>query len=263
MYCFFSSCQNDESQFVFAVIGDVPYNKKEEIDLGNLITKNNETPKSNFIIHVGDIKPGPTPCDESVYLNVSNILKKSKVPVYIVPGDNEFNDCDDPIQGMKFWNQYFLHFHKNWELSHEIEYQGEQIENFAWRREKILFIGINLVGGKYHDSLEWKKRLSNNEAWIHKQISNRKDSVNALVLIGHANLDINPNRFEEFVSGFRSAARMFKKPILFLHGDGHAWIQDRPWPEQNIQRIQVEAGASRLLIKINSNLKNPFKILRG
>ena len=38
------------------------------------------------------------------------------------------------------------------------------------------------------------------------------------------------------------AYEQFEKPILDLHGDGHRWIDDRPWAANNIMRVQVDQG---------------------
>ena len=34
-------------------------------------------------------------CQEYAYREASDILKKSKIPTFVIPGDNDINDCDD------------------------------------------------------------------------------------------------------------------------------------------------------------------------
>ena len=67
---------------------------------------------------------------------------------------------------------------------------------------------------------------------------------------------------------FRTAAKIFTKPILFIHGDGHRWLYTNPWLEQNITRIQVDQGKIadplQVTIKINKEIffefeREPFK----
>ena len=77
------------------------------------------------------------------------------------------------------------------------------------------------------------------------------------MVFGHANMD-KTEKFKVFVEKFRSIAAAFQKPILYLQGDGHYWIHDRPWKEQNIQRVQVDAGARILKVEIDTKLENPF-----
>ena len=139
-----------------------------------------------------------------------------------------------------------------------MEYQNERKENFSWIEKDVLFVGLNLVGGKVHDSLEWKSRLESNAEWVDHLVELNNSSLKILVVFGHANMNNTPEKFDSFVEKFRSTARSFAKPILYLHGDGHHWIEDRPWAEQNILRVQVDAGANILNIKVDPSLDNPF-----
>jgi hypothetical protein len=190
-----------------------------------------------MMFHVGDIKSGGDPCSESVYKKVSGFLKKLEVPVFIVPGDNEWNDCDNPTQAWTHWEKYFLKFDKNWQVKYNVEYQSEQPENLAFQINGISFIGINLVGGRVHDQAVWNKKMQNDALWIKKQLQSKE--IKAAVLFAQA----NPNeKHELFMKQFRTAASTFAKPILFIHGDGHRWIYDNPWLEENIIRVQVDQG---------------------
>jgi hypothetical protein len=77
-------------------MGDVPRSEVEDSIIQQQIQGHNDSSNSEFMIHVGDIKDGISPCDENVYKKVKGYLKKIKVPTFIVPGDNEWNDCENP-----------------------------------------------------------------------------------------------------------------------------------------------------------------------
>lgn len=249
---------------LFTVIGDVPYNEEQRSDLISFINERNAESKSEFLIHVGDIKAGKTPCDEDIYEDVSTILKEVSIPTFIILGDNEYNDCDNPIQGLKFWNQYFLHLNKNWEFEHQIAYQEERDENFSWSQNEVLFIGINLVGSQVHDAEEWEKRLLDNGKWTQQLLEAHKTDTKAAVIFAHANIvEGGPEKFETFTKRFRKASAAYGRPILFVHGDGHAWIQNRPWEEKNILRVQVDSGAEAVQVSINTALGDPFEFNRN
>ena len=244
---------------VFTVIGDVPYNEQQKQGLINLIDTHNDKSKSEFVVHVGDIKPGSDACDETVYLEVNEILAKFEAPTFIVLGDNEFNDCDSPEDALILWNTYFLRFNENWDFQYTVEYQEERSENFAWVENGVLFLGLNLVGSSVHDQTEWNKRLSDDADWVEKQFDQHTSDIKAAILFGHANMtEIGPQKFELFTDRFRTAASQFEKPILYVQGDGHLWFQNRPWPEQNIVRLQIEGGANAAQITVNPNAENPF-----
>jgi hypothetical protein len=55
---------------------------------------------------------------------------------------------------------------------------------------------------------------------------------------------------DRFFDRFRVAAAGFAKPVLSLMGDEHEWKMDRPWPEQNILRVIVEAGGSETPVEV-------------
>ncbi|GGW40365.1 metallophosphoesterase [Arenibacter certesii] len=243
----------------FTVIGDVPYSDEQRSGLLQLINKHNASDVSEFVVHVGDIKPGIVPCEEPIYKDVDSILRLFKAPTFIVLGDNEYNDCKNPEQGLEYWKKYFLKFNENWTFKPTVSYQTERNENFSWVMDKVLFVGINLVGSNVHNPTEWQTRLEDNANWVRKQMEEQKDKVNSAVVFAHANIvEIGPDKFQVFTEGFRSASKSFIKPVLFVQGDGHFWIQDHPWPEKNITRLQIDGGIKAVKITVDTNLKTPF-----
>ncbi|MCM4171875.1 hypothetical protein DHD32_10310 [Arenibacter sp. TNZ] len=243
----------------FTAIGDVPYNEEQRQGLINIISKHNNTNTSEFVIHVGDIKPGAVNCDEEVYIDVAEILKTFKVPTFIVLGDNEYNDCENPEQGLQYWNKHFLHFNENWSFDPQVTYQTERPENFSWIENKVLFMGINLVGSQVHDSIEWTERLTQNGLWIKTLLEKQKNNVNAMVVFAHANIvEAGPDKFKPFTDLFRAASLSFGKPVLMVQGDGHFWIKDKPWQEQNITRLQIDGRDTAVKITVDPNLDYPF-----
>jgi len=250
---------NQSSPISFTAIGDVPYNNEQREGLIEIISKHNAINVSEFVIHVGDIKPGATDCDEPVYQDVSDILKTFKVPTFIVLGDNEYNDCEDPQQGLEFWNKYFLHFNENWSFEPSVTYQPERAENFSWEENNVLFIGINLVGSQVHDSVEWENRLLQNGQWVQELLEEQGSKVGAMVVFGHANIvEAGPDKFKPFTDLFRAAAKSFNKPVLMVQGDGHFWIKDKPWEEQNITRLQIDGRNTAVKITVDTDLDYPF-----
>lgn len=244
---------------IFTVIGDVPYNDDQRTGLIAMIDAHNSKAKSEFVVHVGDIKPGADACDESVYEDVSGLLKKFNTPTFIVLGDNEYNDCGSPADALALWNRYFLHFNKNWEFQYEVEYQDDRTENFAWVENGVLFLGLNLVGSSVRDQAEWDNRLAHDADWVEQQLDSHNKNIKAAVVFGHANVtEIGPEKFLPFTERFRASAKAFEKPVLYMQGDGHFWFENRPWPEQNILRVQIEGGANAVQVTVNPNSEDPF-----
>ena len=76
-------------------MGDIPYNAEQEL---LLIQQIEQLPRqAEFCVHVGDIKTQGAPCDELVFNKVFGMLGQSPLPMFIVPGDNKWNECDNPM----------------------------------------------------------------------------------------------------------------------------------------------------------------------
>ncbi|MBU1100369.1 MAG: metallophosphoesterase [Bacteroidetes bacterium] len=247
-----SCSQNRDEKIIISVMGDVPRSEIENDLIQEHIRLHNEKSNAEFMFHVGDIKDGKSPCEEEVYDRVAGYLKRLTIPVFIVPGDNEWNDCSCPDSAWVLWEKYFLSFENNWKLSIDVQRQNVRKENFAFMTKGVLLIGLNLVGGRVHDEDEWEVRNKQCAAWVEDQFSKNREYVRAAVLFLQANPDA---KHKTFMESFLKSAKEFSKPIIFIHGDGHEWIYEEEWLLPNITRIQVDKGgiAPPLKIVINSD----------
>ena len=251
--------QPEKTLVTFYAMGDVPYQPEEDELLPRQIA---ELPTdAEFVVHVGDIKGGAAPCDESVYIKVSGMLSKSLAPVFIIPGDNEWNDCTDPAQAWTYWNQYFLRFDRRWNHGFPLFRQLKHEPNFSFVKNGVLFVGLNIVGGHIHDPDEWKQRHAVGVQWIRRNVAQFGDDVGCMILFGHANPQ---DKHRDFFEPFSLDAETFSKPILYLHGDGHTWIHDRPFAAKNILRVQVDQGgkAPPLKVTVTDHQEEPFQFDR-
>lgn len=246
---------------IFSAMGCGPYTRADKPAVAFYVRQENRERTSEFMVHLGDVfkkpqikkaAPGeplfpdqmPT---EAEYRWTADVLTTSNaIPTWIIPGDNEWNDLEDPAQGWKWWQKYYSKFEERFQPPWKTERQPERPENFAFVRKGVVFIGINLIGGRVHDASEWALRLPQDAAWI-KQLLTRPSmtDVRAAVIFAQANpftlkTGDPKDKFTSFLMPFRQSAADWKKPVLFLHSDGHVWIDDQPWPEKNIRRIQVD-----------------------
>jgi len=263
MLLFFQAVLAQGSTVIFSATGDVPYGSNEIPIFQQQIADHNLYSPSKFLIHLGDIKEGTSSCPESIYQDVSGILKELAAPCYIVPGDNEYNDCSDPTQAWQYWTAYFMHFEENFCGAFATEHQSVRQENFAFLLDGVLFVGINLVGGRVHSQNEWNTRMQQDADWVDFQFQNKKSQVRAAVVFAQAGPD-NSNR-DLFFNQFRASAAAFAKPVLFMQGDGHSWKNDKPFPEQNITRVQVNNGGEEdpVQVTVNTSTTNPWVFLRN
>lgn len=246
-----------KGQVIFYAMGDVPYAPAEDVLLPKQIAGLPED--AEFVIHVGDIKGGKPPCHEAVYVKVAGMLSKARPPVFIIPGDNEWNDCvdPDPAQAWQYWQKHFMRFDRRWKHDIPVFRQLEREENFSFVKGGVLFVGMNIVGGRVHDLLEWKQRHAECLTWIRRNLAKFGDEVSSLVIFGHA---LPGAKHADFFDPFMKDARQFQKPILYLHGDGHKWIHDRPFEAKNILRVEVDQGgiAPPLKVTVTDDPAEPF-----
>jgi len=289
---------------IFSAMGCGPYTPADKPAVTFYVQQENRERTAEFIVHLGDVfkmplvkkpqdgaaspatkpsQPDPLGPDqmptEAEYRWTADLLTTSNtIPTWIVVGDNEWNDLEDPAQGWKWWQKYYARFEERFQPAWKTDRQQDRPENFAFMRKGVVFIGINLVGGRVHDASEWAVRLPQDAAWI-KEVLIRPSmtDVRAAVVFCQANpFVIKPgepkDKFKPFLTPFRQAAADWNKPLLFLHSDGHVWVDDQPWPEKNIRRIQVDKwdakfptvqfnvvddGDAKTIFKFNRRLTDP------
>lgn len=250
-----SGGEEPQTGVVFYAMGDVPYSPEEDSSLPEQIE--NIPKDAEFVVHLGDIKTGKTPCDEAVYRKVFAMLSQCEAPVFIIPGDNEWNDCGDPDQAWQYWTKYFGRFDRRWSHRLPVFRQLEREENFSFVTGDVLFIGLNLLGGRVHDDAEWRTRHAADLEWTRRNLETFGEKVTSVVVFGHAKPNEN---HADFFDAFVEDAKAFEKPILYLQGDGHRWIHDRPFAAENILRVQVDQGgiAPPLKVTVTDDARQPF-----
>jgi len=239
----------------FYAMGDTPYTTSDFELLPKQVA--GIARDADFVVHVGDIKSGALPCVEPFYEKVAAMLRKSGPPVFMLPGDNEWNDCRLPASGWKLWSKHFMHFDARWRHRIPVVRQRVRPENFAFMRHGVLIAGINIVGGRVHDEDEWKTRHRQDYVWLRTNVERAGKELQAVVLLGHA----SPlKKHDDFFKPFNSLAERTGKPFLYLHGDGHRWKKDKPFKADNIIRVQVDQGgnAPPLKVTVSPGRKKPF-----
>jgi chitodextrinase len=242
------------SPVTFSAIGDIPYTASAVDLFQGYVDDHNLMSPADFFVHVGDILSGST-CPETSYAVVSDIMSQLAVPSFIIPGDNEWNDCNDPATAWTYWETYFSQFEQRFCGTPPVEAQSVRPENFAFVDRGVLFVGLNLVAGTVHDPAEWAVRLQQDADWVEQQFSEKSSQVRAAVVFGHSGRD---GSRDIFFNQFDVSAAVFGKPILFIHGNGHSWHYDTGWGGPNIWRIEVEKNDPPLELTVTMDPVDPF-----
>ena len=84
----------------FGVLGDAPYNEAEVARVDALIDQMNAQPLA-FVVHVGDIGSSTHACTDDWLLKRKAQFARLRHPFILIPGDNEWSDCRDPLRRLE------------------------------------------------------------------------------------------------------------------------------------------------------------------
>jgi len=204
----------------FLVIGDVPYNVQQARELA-VQMDNIAAGSADFVVHVGDIRSAAdgARCSLAEYQAVEDILKRSKVPMFVIPGDNEWNDCPNRVQAWDYWTATFQSFEgKHWGHDFVIERMSDRPETFSFEWRGSLFVGLNLVGGTVHNQSEWQIRLTDQVEWVKALMRQHQKPT---IVFGHANPVNNHDAFFYPLRDFVRDELRNSIPLLYVNGDKH------------------------------------------
>ena len=242
----------------------------------------------SFIVHVGDIKSGQTrDCVNEYYSDVADIFAHPWNSYYydtrdcfFLVGDNDWCDCNDPGSSFSYWMNNFGNGNKNNWINRgpnpngfgtfsnsnmrqtlEYDYDGadssssyypSSASNFAFFINKVLFVGINQVGGA--ELGDESTRVRNNYQWVKSKMEKyAEEDMRTLVILAHA--PMSGARWEYFGRPFQALLQDSYPDmlVLYAHGDGHEFNLDRiDRYNPNLYQMECDSGdlGDPLLISI-------------
>jgi hypothetical protein len=234
-----------DSAFAFALIGDVPYSRLEEVRTREVLSRIDED-RLELVIHVGDIKAGNEPCTDELLEHRRALLDGSAHPLVLTPGDNDWTDCHreragafDPLERLQHLRASFFGTPRSLgRRTIALERQAGYPENARWSIGPVAFLALHVVGsndgvGAYPGGREEsRRRLEANRRWLDEGVERAiAADADGLVIAAHANPGFG-TRLQPAHVPFRrmlvDSARRFTRPILFLNGDTHRFRTDRP-----------------------------------
>lgn len=260
------SRSTDATPFRFALLGDVPYNALEESGLRQVLDAIESD--CEFVIHVGDIKSSGERCDDSLLTARHRLLTRHPTrPLLLVPGDNEWVDCQRAIAGgFDRWerlrklralffpvrttgraNPIKIMSQRELAVSAGASAAGEApVENLVWMHGGAMFVTLNRPGGVDVDRLGAQEAAgfielaAHNERWLRAAFGRaRQTGARALLIAAHANpgfgrddpTSIHLRRADPHRPFRRLLAELslsFDGQVLFAHGDTHRHQVNRP-----------------------------------
>jgi hypothetical protein len=252
----------------FYVTGDAPYNDFQAQKLfGQMVTIPED---AEFVVHVGDIRMGNenVPCVQSEYQSASDIIQISRAPVFMLLGDNEWNDCPNPDDGLQLWRDVFGNYDtRYWNHTINVTRPENLTESFSFIHKYNLFVGLNMVGGRVLDVDQWRLHFET-EANRTIQLIRSYDQLmqtsfplrnNAngtvtgrVVIFGHAFPKTIHNYYFEPLNAYMAGELQNRIPIIYINGDNHEWLYEPNFFGQpNFLRIMITGTAAEAPTRIS------------
>ena len=206
------------ARFEFALIGDVPYDGRQERQFPNVMKEINAAAELAFVVHDGDFQwdgagwnekaGGMPPCSDATLENRLQLAQSSRHPFIFTPGDNDWTDCHrskprayDPLERLaKLRQMFFPGDHSLGQRTLRLTRQSEDSrysqfrENVRWSHGDVLFITLHIVGSNDNFGrtpemdAEHAQRNVANMAWMKQgfELAKRTGS-RAIMIITQAN----------------------------------------------------------------------------
>jgi hypothetical protein len=255
----------------FFAVGDLPYSPSEMEPLRALLA-DGAAGGSPFLVHLGDIKSGSTPCTDDQLREIAGLFRAQPVPVVYSIGDNEWTDCGrkaagglDPRGRLKRVREIFFGDPSVLRLGALDPIQAGKTfpEIYAFARHGVLVVVLHVVGSNNgldrSDTVataELAGRDRENRRFLERALASPQGrTARALVLAIQANPlfenAAGPAGYRGFKDRLVALMRRFQGPVLVLHGDTHRFRMDRPLvdpvrgiPFERLVRVEVPGSPS-------------------
>ena len=229
----------------FVAMGCLPYGAENLPKFDRLLAAAEKADPA-FLVHLGDIKSGSSRCEDAIYADIRRRFDQVGVPVVYTPGDNEWTDCHrqgmDPYERLAHLRRVFFDTPQRslGRRPFDVVSQAQAdpafaayVENVRFVRERIVFATLHVVGSNNNLSeapaaaAEHAARTAANLAWLEAAIAEaRRIDAPGLVLFWQADVfeeaaKYNRTGFAETLDHLATLARVFAKPVLVVHADGH------------------------------------------
>jgi len=260
--------------FRFAVMGDTPYNAREEKAFVAMLGRLDREPIA-FAIHVGDIKAGGnSPCTDALYLERKAEFDRSLHPVVLTPGDNDWTDCRrksngamDPIERLERMREIFFSTDRSLgrtPMATRAQSQcivpvlpecgcAAHAENRMWMRGGVTFVTLDVPGS--HDNVGYDEsndrealcREEANRQWLEEALREARAAkgIGLVVAMQADPWATTKPVYRGLLSEIADVGKRFGRPVLLVHGDTHAYRLDWPFrdadgtPIDNITRLET------------------------
>lgn len=175
------------------------------------------------------------------------MLKFAPIPTFVIPGEEDWNNCPDSVYGWENWWDNFRFFHANFNFTETVQSQKDRYENFGFQHMGVLFVGVHVVGGEIIDIEETAERNIDNFNWVKAMLAYHGDTSRAVVIFGNAHPGLPQNgKFFRDMAGFLET---WELPSVYIHadtGNDLGTVEYEPFEPgdnpDNFRAIEVKGG---------------------
>ena len=219
----------------FGVFGDTPYTESEAERLDQLIDEMNAAPLA-FVAHIGDIGSSELACGDDWLLARKAQFARIRHPFILLPGDNEWTDCKDPMARLTVWRSHFCYPEKIL-----LERQaGEYCEHVRWESDGTLFVALNVPGSNNNvRHPEYAPRMAAVFSWLDESAALAQGRGLRLAVLMQADPFLTTPRdgYAALREKLRLLGEKYGGRTILIHGDTHLYRDDEPIP--GVRRIEV------------------------
>jgi len=158
-----------------------------------------------FLVHLGSATRAVDACKETAYYRTQLSLSVSPVPVYSVPGNNDYPVCPNPALGWEHYEDHMMNIDTMyWNVTEDYDVKRQlneeedstsndgivgNMENFSFLYKRVLFIGLNTVTNEdSNGSADSTIRSEGNVNWIEQNTEAYRDTADAVFVMGYGRL---------------------------------------------------------------------------
>jgi hypothetical protein len=188
------------------------------------------------VAHDGDIGGPGEPCDDWSLGAVKEVFDGFAAPLIYSPGDNEWQNCDDPWGRLAALRRTFF---STGDGRLPVQRQANYVENARWEIGGVYFATLNVPGpngGGVDTDAE--------QAWLDETFDAAEAAGSAGVMVIWQDNPFDGTANRTLLATLQRRAVAFARPVVLVHGDTHSHSLDHPWEDvANFTRLETYAGS--------------------
>jgi Calcineurin-like phosphoesterase len=243
----------------FYATSDTPFGMDDEEKLAKDLHKIPND--AEFVMHLGNMQDaGVSLCPETHAAEAASILKKSPVPVMVIPGEHDWVKCPRQDDAYTRWMAAFGTFDQEFARTMAYARSASHPEVYVVLHKGVLFFGLHLVNGRVEDTDMLDFLNEDMKAFFIGMLIEYQDQYRAVVIMGNARPGPRQKAFFDSVSPKLNG---IKAPIAYIHANAGSsdFVEHTPFDDLDILAIQVPKGGEHPPLKVTVGFgSRPFMV---